>query len=478
MERACLGTVLATLLRCFTPVAGESFIYPFATPGKTTATVVVTSTDPKPFNAKLMGVNTNGQGINMQDPRMTSLFSAVHLPQVRFPGGTVGNFYDWETDRFYPDSPVGEANRTFSFNAYAKLMRKTGASSVLTFNVLTDGIEKSVARLKNRTAAGLILDFVEMGNENYAVKQGGGRLNGSSPNAYVDFTRKLSAALKSHVPGLRTAVVMTPFEGFREGGWNAVLAAKDYYDAVVMHPYVLGQGVSDVKSARQALEASLKVQQHVDDYRKHFGTRPLLFSEWGVGVAQTTGQWICTLSEADVFVSKILPLGRQGILHQASKHVLVAGRVTNPGALFAPDASGKVLSTPSGVWYRKFEKELQGASTLETRVADAALLAPDLPTISAFAIHKGDGHVRVLAINRMNVTAHVHVIIDGHSSGLTVSTFSLADPLGWKGFTLDADPWTTVSASDGVAKLPPLSVAVAYAWRELPSLDGVSAVYV
>ena len=86
-----------------------------------------------------------------------------------------------------------------------------------------------------------------------------------------------------------------------------------------MHPYQAGDGVTNKESARKVLESTIKVQRFVDTYTEHFGSKPLLFSEWGVGAEQTNGQWLCSLAEADIFISKIMTLGRQGILHQASK---------------------------------------------------------------------------------------------------------------------------------------------------------------
>ena len=88
----------------------------------------------------------------------------------------------------------------FHYSDYARLMKKYGSHSVLVFNVLTDSVEKSVNRLVNRLASGLKIDYVELGNENYAKAQGGYRLKNSDPNIYIQFSKQLSDALKKKYP--------------------------------------------------------------------------------------------------------------------------------------------------------------------------------------------------------------------------------------------------------------------------------------
>ena len=413
------------------PTPPGSF-YPFATPADTSVKVHIQTGRAVAFNHQLIGVNTNGHGLSFHDPRMDTVLAQSSIPQVRFPGGSVANLYDWETDTFYPGQR--EQPNPFYFSEYAQAMVKHGISSMLVFNVITDSVEKSVARLINRTASGLTIDFVEAGNENYNGKNaGGGRLNGSNPHIYVKFCGQLSKALKSSNPKTKVAAVMSPWAGFKTGGWNDVVASSSpaVFDAVVMHPYtgVGHAGVVSRAGARKVLQASVQVQSYIREYLQHF-TQPLLLTEWGVCPSQHHGQWLCSLMEADVFVSTILQLGRKGTVQQASKHILFAGRTTMPATLFALNDEGVVVATPSGVWYSQFAKLLRGATLFKTTV-NSPNLEEGLSAVSAAALRDADGHIRILAVNKMNVNASLELTIDGVTGkGIGVKTFRIADMLG------------------------------------------------
>ena len=231
------------LLRTLPPPVWE---YPFPPPTTSAATVTVDRTVSTPFPPHLLSANSqfagNQWGLGYGAPQVAELLRWLHLPQLRFPGGTVGNFYNWRTDAFYPNNPCGNhaadhPGFSFAFQGYVEAMAATNASSVLMFNVIEDSPAESAARLMNRSRAGLHIDWIELGNENYGRAQNCGHLNPSNetgqpdPRTYIAFTSQVADALRTsgapHIPPLAAPL---DAHDWTAGGWNEQLVNQSVYD--------------------------------------------------------------------------------------------------------------------------------------------------------------------------------------------------------------------------------------------------------
>jgi hypothetical protein len=93
---------------------------------------------------------------------------------LRYPGGTVGNYWDWKTGWFRNDinwslSAMGYykdiPRRPYTLADFASGLRKTGATAaVLSVNILTSNISYEVAGLHAAAAMGIPITAVEIGN--------------------------------------------------------------------------------------------------------------------------------------------------------------------------------------------------------------------------------------------------------------------------------------------------------------------------
>jgi hypothetical protein len=102
--------------------------------------------------------------------------ASLHLRpgNLRYPGGTVGNYWDWKTGWFRNDinwslSAVGYykdiPRRPYTLADFASGLRKTGATAaVLSVNILTSNISYEVAGLHAAAAMGIPITAVEIGN--------------------------------------------------------------------------------------------------------------------------------------------------------------------------------------------------------------------------------------------------------------------------------------------------------------------------
>jgi hypothetical protein len=69
------------------------------------------------------------------DPKLLSAIERVGIQTVRFPGGDVGNYWDWQAGTVYP---IGKASKTQdSLSALSNLAHNTRTVPVYNLNVMT-----------------------------------------------------------------------------------------------------------------------------------------------------------------------------------------------------------------------------------------------------------------------------------------------------------------------------------------------------
>ncbi|HEX5562102.1 MAG TPA: hypothetical protein VFX52_10705 [Nocardioidaceae bacterium] len=200
---------------------------------------------------------------------------------LRYPAGTVGNYWDWRSGWFQPNGPwpaqtdgTGAAIAPFddSLTPYQAALQRTGASAVLMLNMLTTKgrlatsadfsamLLDQVQMLHAAQAAGITVSRVELGNELYLS----GALAGTNGNDYVTVFPSASAyakqattwarSVRTAFPSAQIAAVGADATGNsspRREGWNdAVLAGVSGVSALTLHPYIR---VSDASASAQSL---------------------------------------------------------------------------------------------------------------------------------------------------------------------------------------------------------------------------------
>ena len=444
------------------------FIYPFEKPEKPVCRLSIDTNKSMPMNHQLLGVNQQFVWcpVGYEDAVIGDFLAKLRPPHLRFPAGTVANFYDWKTDGFaIPEPYHGRHNRwlvqriadqyRLGFEGYSRLCRQLDISSQLTFNVMTDSVASSVARLQNRLDAGLKIAHVEMGNENCYPDQNGGLI--PDVQSYIAHTRQLSAALKQISPDISTAVNISG----NLNEWDRAIAQADYYDAVVMHPYLqVHSSIVDDETVSLMLGAYAHFNDEIARYQSLFGSKPLLLSEWGIdGKPAGSDTVLAGLALADMFMA-ILEHAEKGLVKEGCLHLLISSH-KDASLLFRYDPKSKqVIQSRRGVIYRMMLDTFRDSQVFAAQ-SDSPLLRPGLPSVLARAVRKKDGKLLVFAVNKLDVACPLELRIDGEqfAGGYTLHSYTETDTVGEAWYPLVTKATESLSGL-GPIVVPPFSVNV------------------
>ena len=128
-----------------------------------------------PTGGRFVGLNvvqTQSWSGSWTDSAYTAGVSTRLLPGfLRYPGGTVGNYWDWKTGWFLTDVNWTASNvawyaniekRPYTLSDFVIGVRATGATPVLSLNMLTSNLSYQLAGLHAAAALGLNVSVVEL----------------------------------------------------------------------------------------------------------------------------------------------------------------------------------------------------------------------------------------------------------------------------------------------------------------------------
>lgn len=206
----------------------------------------------KPIETNLIGANANLISLDApwDNDHFVEVTKKTQIKTLRYPGGTIGNYWDWDIgaiDRNVPDSLmikwVVENDFTKSTDRYtienlAKMYHKTGIIPVFMLNMLSKDLDHSVRNLKKAESLGIPIRYVEMGNELY-FNIPFPLLRYPSPESYGKTCQTWIAVLKKEFPNASFALVGTTMDRHaRQVDWNIrVLEKCSIADALVIHSY-------------------------------------------------------------------------------------------------------------------------------------------------------------------------------------------------------------------------------------------------
>jgi len=173
------------------------------------------------------------------DPQWLALVKPMRLAWLRYPGGTVANFWDWRKGNFIPGGNPerpGQVQRSpdFTLETFARLIQATGAVPVFCLNMITDTLESQMEMLAHAEALGLPIRIVELGNE-INSDHPSNRKRFPTATDYGEECARWINALTNRFSHVRVGVV----GGRRTPGWNeAVLKAAPEAHALILHPYI------------------------------------------------------------------------------------------------------------------------------------------------------------------------------------------------------------------------------------------------
>jgi len=448
--------------------------FPFTTPADPTVTLDVNTDQFHFFRNDILSTNChfswatyNWEDQNVKD----AIYQKFPMRNLRFPGGTVANFYDWTTDDFM-DNTISTYNGTantgrqdakkFGYPGYADVCKTLGGNSTLLMNVMSDDVATSQARLQSRLDDGLDVKYIEMGNENYFPDQAYGQVcdtsylygnnNGDYTDEYIAFTKDLYTGLKAIHPDALIAV------NTHDVHWDTPLAADPFFDACVMHNYIFPDAfMMNQFAAAEMMQAYRTTQSRLTNYVSKFGTdKPILMSEWGI-LSGCPASFTQVMSAADDFLS-IEKGAHEGIVAQAGIHMLYHGDFIGEGSLIMHNGT-EIRINPIGVMYSKLYEVF-----LDHKVYDAYSTAtevdPGLYGTYVKAIDAGDS-VLVYVVNKLPVDAPLNLTFDRtpYSGDFKREVYQddMTDVPG--NFSLTENPWVTTNGT-GAASIPAESITI------------------
>lgn len=329
----------------------------------------------KTIDESIFGYNTQSiKGPGWDKAQFMDKIAELNPGNFRYPGGTVGNFWDWRAG-YYNEigktvnviAPSAAGPLPYKLDHVKRVYELTGAKPVYLINMLTSTYEEQLAMLRHAQSIGLPVEYIEMGNEYY--------LDDHPENYnyltvfpettdYTDRCRIWTAGFRREFPkarisliGVNTPAAWTKRPRARE--WNNVVMNNMEgieCDALTIHIYpkngldsptpydMIGQSLASV-APEKVLDASIdsKFGLWVTEYNFESGSNPFP-GQWVHGLAATlmSAQLIAT-SRVEMICFFNLTAGRSASA-VFDADVTIKGQTAPKYALSATGEGLKMLS--------------------------------------------------------------------------------------------------------------------------------------
>ena len=260
----------------------------------------------KPIGESIFGYNTQSiKGPGWDEEEFIDRIVELNPGNFRYPGGTVGNFWDWRTG-YYNEigkeanviAPLPTGPFPYKLDHVKRVYDRTGISPVYVINMLTSSCDEQLAMLKYARSIGLPVKYIEMGNEYYMDDH---PKNYTYPTVfpeitdYTDMCRIWTARFRQEFPDVRIALVGVTSPAAwtkrpRTREWNTVVMNNRSgieCDAMAIHIYpkngldspmpydMIGQSLASV-AADKILDESIDSEYGlwVTEYNFESGSNP------------------------------------------------------------------------------------------------------------------------------------------------------------------------------------------------------------
>lgn len=350
------------------------------------AIVLTLSPQSKVIAESIFGYNTQSiKGPGWDKAEFINKIAELNPGNFRYPGGTVGNFWDWRTG-YYNEigktvnviAPSASGPLPYKLDHVKMVYDRTGAAPVYLINMLTSTYDEQLAMLKYAQSIGLPVEYIEMGNEYY--------LDDHPENYnyltvypettdYTDMCRVWTAGFRREFPKARISLigVNTPASWTkrpRAREWNTVVMNHMEgiaCDAITIHIYpknglaaptpydMIGQSLASV-AQEKVLDASIRSEYGlwVTEYNFESGSNPF------------PGQWVHGLAAA-LMSAQLIVMPRVEMICFFN---LTAGK--SASAIFDADVSIKGQTAPkyalsaTGEALKMISKAQRGATSVKT----------------------------------------------------------------------------------------------------------------
>lgn len=195
-------------------------------------------------------------------PEARKLIKELKPKILRFPGGTVANFYHLEgagygmKDNEVQTVPIYQLNQKSSQNMsnnmidrFIPIAKENNAKVLLVANMYTSTPDEIVMMAKKFRANGIEVVGIELGNELYFKAYEGKYPDGET---YLAKCKEYVPVIKAYDKTIPLGVLACPLGGgankekFR--AWNELLGKQDFYDAYIIHEYTQCKACNQMES--------------------------------------------------------------------------------------------------------------------------------------------------------------------------------------------------------------------------------------
>lgn len=363
---SCLGVLAVMLVLLATGCQSDDHSPP------DTLSVEIDTRNGQPLRHDLHGFNSNMMSgdYGYLDDDFVALTQALAPKTMRFPGGTVANFYHWEPGGFSENELASTLSPRLNtrnkrnymklqklrdgkirFDDFMDLCKRLHITPVIVVNLWTGTPEESAGWVRYAKEKGYQITHWELGNEYYLPHY----LNRyPKVETYMAAAKQHAAAMKAVDPNIKVSVCAAPI-GFHKDGWLTKVQqrvwnqglAKDlsFYDAYTVHVYAY-KAVRDVpiEEMRSHLMGWIHydVTEGMDYYEELFPKKEMWITEWNIAnpANRVANTQLHAMYVGDFFLTM---LGTPNVT-QANFHV-----ITGPGKGF-PVFSRITPPTPGTFW--------------------------------------------------------------------------------------------------------------------------------
>lgn len=447
-----------------------SFVYefPFPIPNDVTTTLDVDLSQKHDFENDLLSSNTHFvfAKVPWSNAALQSSINAYFpMSNLRFPGGSVGNFYNYQTDNFFINSftsnnliTYNNQGHTLDYNGYNAFCQSSGATSTYMLNVMFNSVASAQSEYQNRFNSGLPIKWVELGNEMYlSQNQVGPYITNIS--SYLTYTQQLSNQLKAINPDVKVAVCLEK-DDFNVGEWNYILSQNQtYFDAATLHNYIALDHYFYSKYISYGVLTSYKKSiSRFLQYQQLFPSKPLLLTEWGITGNVDEPYFIQTLGIADSFLA-IEKANEMNIVKQAGIHMLYKNNANDTATLMYFDANNQLRLTSKGQLYSKLFEVFKDAEVYNAETTSSELVS-GLKAVNAKMVKKGNVY-KILAVNKLPVVSPFVLNINGvnYNGNYTIENLTGDMSSVVNGQLATSNVWEQ-QVLNGAISLPPSSISV------------------
>jgi len=279
-----------------------------------------------PLRKELYGFNTNMMSgdYGYLDKDFIALTKVLQPKTLRFPGGTVGNFYHWKIAGFLENEMAStlspklnkrnkgnyvklqrRRNGKIAFDDFMQLCKELDITPIVVVNLWTGSPEESAEWVHYASsvwgAKGIKVEHWELGNEYYLPHY----INKyPSVGTYIARAKEHAKAMKAVDPEIKVSICATPVAFHKEGWlinkyqrkWDEGLAAdtneslhsageNDWYDAYTVHVYAYkAVRKKEIEEMRGYLFGWIHfgVEEALDYYEKLFPNKEMWVTEWNI----------------------------------------------------------------------------------------------------------------------------------------------------------------------------------------------------